>query len=83
MPPQASLRITEGPNLHGENMTTPELLSTSEAADYIGARPHSLEIWRASGRYRIPFVKVGRLVRYRRTDLDAWLRSRTVNAEAA
>ena len=62
-------------------MTKAELLSTPEAADYIGARPHSLEIWRASGRYRIPFVKVGRLVKYRRADLDAWLKSRTVNSE--
>jgi hypothetical protein len=37
---------------------------------------------RTSGRYKIPFVKVGRLVRYRRADLDAWLTSRTVNADA-
>ena len=64
-------------------MTKPDLFSTPEAADYIGARPHSLEIWRASGRYRIPFVKVGRLVKYRRADLDAWLASRTVNADAS
>ena len=64
-------------------MTKPDLLSTLEAAEYVGARPHTLEIWRASGRYRIPFVKVGRLVKYRRADLDAWLASRTVNADAA
>lgn len=63
-------------------MNKPELLSTPEAADYIGARPHSLEIWRASVRYRIPFVRVGRLVKYRRADLDAWLASRTVNADS-
>lgn len=65
------------------NMTKAELLSTPEAADYIGARPHSLEIWRASGRYRIPFVKVGRLVKYRRADLDRWLESRVVNSSEA
>ncbi len=27
----------------------------------------------------IPFIKVGRLVRYRRSDLEAWLESRTLN----
>ena len=64
-------------------MTKPELLDNDPAADYLGVKPHTLEIWRASGRYRIPFVKVGRLVKYRRADLDAWLQSRTVNAEAA
>jgi len=63
---------------------TKELFSTREAAEYVGARPHTLETWRASGRYGIPFVKVGRLVKYRRADLDAWLQSRTVDtAEAA
>ena len=25
-----------------------------------------------------PFVKIGRLVRYRRADLDAWIASRTI-----
>jgi excisionase family DNA binding protein len=64
-------------------MTKPDLLSTPEAAEYIGARPHSLETWRTSGRYRIPFVKVGRLVKYRRTDLDAWLYARTVYGQTA
>ena len=28
----------------------------------------------------IPFIKVGRLVRYRRSDLEAWLESRTQNS---
>jgi len=63
-------------------MTKPELLATPPAADYIGVEPHTLEIWRSTGRYHIPFVKVGRLVKYRRTDLDAWLASRTINTGA-
>lgn len=62
-------------------MTEPALLDTRPAAEHIGVKPHTLEIWRCTGRYRIPFVKVGRLVKYRRADLDAWLQSRTVNAE--
>ena len=61
-------------------MENPELLSTSEAAEYLGARPHSLEIWRSSQRYRIPYIRVGRLIKYRRADLDDWLATRTVNA---
>lgn len=66
-----------------EQMARPDFLTTPEAAEYLGTRPHTLEVWRTSGRHRIPFVKVGRLVKYRRADLDAWLRSRTINAEAA
>jgi predicted DNA-binding transcriptional regulator AlpA len=30
-----------------------------------------------------PFIKVGRLVRYRRTDVEAWLLSRTVGRRSA
>lgn len=66
-----------------ELMSQLTLFSTQEAADYLGTRPHTLEVWRASGRYRIPYLKVGRLVKYRRADLDAWLASRTVHAQAA
>lgn len=64
-------------------MTKLDLFDNALAAEYLGVKPHTLETWRASGRYKLPFVKVGRLVKYRRADLDAWLQSRTVNAEAA
>lgn len=30
-----------------------------------------------------PFIKVGRLVRYRRSDVEAWLASRTVGRRSA
>lgn len=30
-----------------------------------------------------PFIKVGRLVRYRRADVDAWLASRTIGLRPA
>ncbi len=61
--------------------TTPQtdpLLGNREAAAYLGVTPHTLDIWRAARRYPIPYVKVGRLVRYRRSALDAWLTARTV-----
>lgn len=37
--------------------------------------------WRANAKGP-PFIRVGRLVRYRRSDVDAWLRSRTVRTAA-
>ncbi len=54
-----------------------ELLDESESAHYLGLAPGTLGVWRSTGRYKLPFVKIGRNVRYRRTDLDAWLLSRT------
>ena len=53
------------------------LLPPPEAAAYIGVSENTLSVWRCVGRYAIPFIKVGRLVRYRASDLDAWLESRT------
>ncbi len=58
----------------------PELLSRQEAAEYIGVKPQTLALWCSSGRYQLRVIKVGRLVRYRRSDLDAWLEARTVGA---
>ncbi len=60
-----------------------ELLTREEAATYLGLRPQTLATWTCEGRYNLPFIKVGRSVRYRRSDLDAWLASRTINGGGA
>ena len=56
-----------------------ELLSSSEASIYLGITPGTLEVWRCTKRYQIPFIKVGRLVRYRKSELDNFLNRRTVD----
>ncbi len=33
-------------------------------------------MWHCTGRYDFPYVKTGRLVRYRRTDVDAFVEKR-------
>ena len=64
-------------------MEQDEFLNTSEAAAFLRAKPGTLEIWRSTKRYCIPYVRVGRLVRYRKSDLQKWLDSRQVGGEAA
>ena len=54
-----------------------DLVDEKAAAAHIFVEPGTLSVWRSTGRYGIPFVKVGRLVRYRLSALDAWLQSRT------
>lgn len=49
------------------------LLDEQSAASHLGVAPNTLSVWRSTGRYNLPFVKVGRLVRYRLSDLDAWI----------
>lgn len=63
------------------NPTKDEILGNTDAAEYIGVTPRTLEVWRCTKRYQIPFIKVGRLVKYRKSALDAFLDSRTVGAE--
>ena len=57
--------------------TESPLLSAADAAAYLGVRPQTLAVWRSYGRYDLPFVKVGRLVKYRLSDLNIFLAENT------
>ena len=59
-----------------DSMTT-RLLTTKEAAVLLRLHPHTLEVWRSTGRYpELPFVRVGRhAVRYRMSDLERFVGS--------
>jgi excisionase family DNA binding protein len=54
------------------------LLSEAEAAAQLGVKKTTLQIWRSTKRYPLPYVKVGRLVRYRQSGLDAFIAARTM-----
>lgn len=50
-------------------------MTTAEAAEYCGGlKPNTLEIWRIRGQGP-PFVKLGRVVRYRKSDVETWIES--------
>lgn len=51
-------------------------LNSTEAARFLGLRKSTLEAWRCRGGGPA-FVKFGRAVRYRLTDLNDWIESRT------
>lgn len=53
-----------------------KLLSGQEAAEILGISEQTLRIQRIKGG-GVKFVKVGRLVRYRQSDIDAYLDART------
>ena len=55
------------------------LLSRREAAQFLGIRESTLAVWHATDRYPLPVIKVGRLVRYRRDDLEGFLKARTTS----
>lgn len=53
------------------------LLSPEKAAEYLDVTVQTLAVWRCTKRYDISFIKVGRLVKYRQSALDAFLQNRT------
>ena len=58
----------------------PQLLSRAEAARFLGISPATLAVW-AKNRHGVPFVRVGKLVKYRRIDLERYLNKRTICAK--
>ncbi len=59
----------------------PALLNTEQTALILGVQATTLQNWRSLGRHRLPYVKVGRLPRYRIGDLVDWIAERTRNPE--
>lgn len=62
-------------------LVQPSLLTRKQAADYLGVQEGTLAVWACTKRYHLPVVKVGRLVKYRLTDLEAFIDRRTINTE--
>lgn len=50
-----------------------ELLTRRQAAAYLGVAEQTLAVWKCSGRYLLACIKIGRLVRYRKCDLDDFI----------
>jgi len=47
----------------------------------LGVRPQTLATWASSRRYALPFIKIGRRVMYRLSDLNAFIESNVVGGE--
>ncbi len=63
------------------NHTQPNVLLTpDDTANLMQVSTGTLQVWRSTGRHGLPFVKVGNCVRYRLSDIEAWLADRTQSA---
>ena len=59
----------------------PDRYSPQEAAKILGVAPETLAIWRCTKRYPLPYIKIGRKVFYKGTDLQAFIENSTINPE--
>jgi len=50
-----------------------KLLSRKEASQFLGIQENTLAVWATNKRYNLPFYKVGRLVKYRLSDIEKFI----------
>ncbi len=60
-----------------------DLLTDAQVAQLLDVSPKTLATWRSTGRYALPFLRIGARIRYRRQDVAAWLESRRRGAPEA
>ena len=58
---------------HSISLDDNVIVNTSEAARLIRTPEKSLIKWRSTGEHNIPYIKIGRNVRYRTADLRKWI----------
>jgi len=58
---------------NSSHQATEQLITPAQAAQLLGVKEGTLSVWRSTGRYDIPYVKIGRRVKYRPSDLDAYI----------
>ena len=51
------------------------LLNQKEAAEYLGTTVKSLNSLRYLGHSTLPYIRWGNRIKYRKSDLDAWIES--------
>ena len=57
------------------------LLNKRQLADYLGLTVYAIDVW--VSQRRIPFIKLGRLVRFDVDEIEAWLHERKVKPLSA
>ena len=62
----------------GAIMQNKYLLSAGEAANYLSVSIRTLATWRSIGQPAIPYSKIGRLIRYKKSELDIYIDKNTI-----
>jgi len=66
--------VSEKPIVSGQITKQKQLLDTKQAAERLGISRNTLYEWVVQK--RIPYIKVGRLVKFKKEDLEKWLEKR-------
>jgi len=55
------------------NINSTQLLTRKQAAEFLGVKEATLAHWKCTGRYNLSSVKIGRLVKYKVSDLENFI----------
>jgi excisionase family DNA binding protein len=69
-----------GGDMHDSDNTIDPLLTPEQVAKLLVVSEETLSAWRSTGRQQLPFVRIGKLPRYRPQDVAAYIES---NLQAA
>lgn len=56
----------------------PELLNTEQVAKILRLKSHTVAVGRSDGSLNIPYIKINRSVRYRKEEVEAYIRSKQI-----
>lgn len=69
------------PAIEAVATSLPPLCSPQQVSEMTGIPVNTLAFWRVQGQH-LPFVKLGRVIRYRREDVVAYLNDHTFTSTA-
>lgn len=70
--------MSQSPKQHID-LNSDVMINTALAAVLLGIPAATLTKWRSTGEVNLPFVKIGRGVRYNTADLRVWIENNTHN----
>jgi predicted DNA-binding transcriptional regulator AlpA len=71
------MKTAQPDSVRGEAISLEWLMDPHATAAFLGVHVLTLADWRCKGGQGPDYVKVGRCVRYRHSDLKSWLETRT------
>lgn len=50
-----------------------KLLTPKQAAEYLGVKENTLAVWRSTKRYDLPYIKIGKSIRYKLSEIETYI----------
>jgi hypothetical protein len=63
---------------HGTPAPRSNLMTEAEVSRFLGLRPNTLAHWRLTKLQPLPFIRIGRTIRYRLEEVERFLQQRQV-----